>query len=505
MALSRIRPIRSFPSLRSLRLHHSAVVSVLLLAMLLGMAQPGAAAAQSEFATWEAASEGDVTVIMEPNERLSASSFLDAYGHFAQTAIDETTLLLDLGSADRPVEIVVFADLAAFEDLASSLDRNDLDSTIVAADAPGSRILAPLRAFIDLPPLEAENQLRHAVAHVMSGKASGFAIPRGFDEGFARYVERPNHPVLARLASLVHEAHRDGDLISWSNMNRREPLDDTLLVEAQAVSAVAYLLQQHGLLPFRQFLMDLRTAPTWRDAMSSAYGASSPGASDLLERQWRDEIPFWVQGEWRWNLVSGFDLAPARDLLARGHYEGAANALLISEQLLVDIDAPALREEVDSLKEQARTGALAESKMIEAQTALENFAYDRALAAVTQAEEQYRLLPGEVRPIETIEEYERLARMGLEAVDALEIARYREGAWGEFPEARASALEAGARFAALGDQENRDAAAHVIERIDQQRLRFVMLLGSLSALTLAWLFLWMYRRRPHPLRWDRAG
>jgi hypothetical protein len=140
--------------------------------------------------------------------------------------------------------------------------------------------------------------------------------------------------------------------------------------------------------------------------------------------------------------------------------------------------------------------------MAEAQQALENFAYDRAAAAVEQAEEQYSHLPIEIRPTELIAEYQRLANAGLEATESLELARIRSGAWGDYPEARDAALSAGTNFAMLGDDENRQTSSTLIDQMDQQQLRLVLLLGALAFLTAAWLGLWLWYREPSRLRWD---
>ena len=87
----------------------------------------------------------------------------------------------------------------------------------------------------------------------------------------------------------------------------------------------------------------------------------------------------------------------------------------ISEQLLRDVHDPERAAEVAELKDQARIGDLAETKMAEAQQALEQFVYDRAAAAVAQAEEQYGQLPPEIRPDELIATYKDMAARGMAA------------------------------------------------------------------------------------------
>ncbi len=332
-------------------------VAVLLLLVLCLRTSPSALAQDSGTA-WETASSGDLTVLMQPNDRLSAGSFLDAYGTFAETAIEELSLLLDIPRPSRSIVLQVIADGDIYDAAVQNTERNEIDSMLAVADPARSTILIPLSRFIALVPFDANNQLRHAIAHIMVGEASDFLVPRGFDEGFALYVERVNPPVLARRASVVQTANQSGSLASWSNMNRQEPLDEDELVEAQAYAVVGFLLKNHGLERFQAFVAELRAVTSWREAMNEAY---APGSSDSLERQWRDEIPLWAQGDWKWNLVAGFDLQPARELLARGNFNGAASALLVSEQLLSEIDDPERHAEVNELNDQARIGGLAEA------------------------------------------------------------------------------------------------------------------------------------------------
>jgi hypothetical protein len=473
------------------------LVALALLAALFLPLAPGRVLAADQ---WQTASTDALTVMMEPNERLAVSSFLDAYGHFAETAIDEISLVLDIESAGRPILLQVFAQEQLYDDAIAALPRaNESDDVLAFADAEHATVLIPLSRFIALPTQDAENQLRHAIAHILIGQASGFNIPAGFDEGFARYVERVRQPTLARYASIVQSAYRDSSLASWSNMNRTVPLDDQELVEAQAYASVGYLLQSYGLDSFQNFVAELQTAASWRDAMNLAY---APFDSDDLERQWRDDIPLWAQGDWKWNLVAGFDLQPARDLLARGNFEGASNALLVSEQLLSEINDPAWAAEVTELKDLARIGSLAEAKMKETQQALENFAYDRAFAAIEQAADQYNQLPADLRPTDLIAQYREMAITGIGAMEQLEIARIQAGAWSDYPDARAAAIDSASGFAALGDAEGHQDARMLVSQMDATQRQLVLLLATLALLTLVWLVLWLLYRPSPVLRWD---
>jgi len=200
--------------------------------------------------------------------------------------------------------------------------------------------------------------------------------------------------------------------------------------------------------------------------------------------------------------MTGFDLSQAHAQLERGNFEGATSALEIAEQLLRDVDDPERTAEVAELQDQARIGDLAETKMAEAQQALEQFVYDRAAAAVAQAEEQYAQLPPEVRPDDQIAIYKDMAANGMAATNDLEIAHIQSGNWADYADTRASALSAGQDFAALGDAEKRDDAGQLVSALDQEQLRIVLLLGALAVLTVGWLLLWLRTRGPQPMKWE---
>ena len=476
------------------------ITLMLLLLALASSATAQAAHSPAERDGWASAKvSDDLTVWVQDGSGIGAEDFAGAYGEKLSTALDELLLFLNVPSVEQPIEIDVYSDISAYQTMVDGAGRIDLEGQIAIADAPNAVIALPIDSFRTLTPLDAENQLRHALSHVVVGWATDFKIPRGFDEGMAQYVERPNLPVQARLAALVQEASQNGKLSSWSNLNRATPLDDDDIERAQSYSIVAYLIKHQGLPDLWKFLTELQTADNWRDAMSNAF---APATSDQIERQWKEDIPAWAAGDWRWNLMTGFNLEPARAQLERGNYEGATSALETAEQLLRDVNDPERAAEVAKLKDQARIGDLAETKMAEAQQALEQFVYDRAAAAVEQAEEQYAQLPPEVRPDDTIATYKDMAAKGMAATNQLEIAHIQAGNWADYADTRASALSAGQDFAALGDTEQRDDSSRLIAAMDQEQLRIVLLLGALALLTAGWLVLWLRTRGSQPLRWE---
>jgi len=482
----------------------SLLVRLALLSLMLGMLVPPATvvrAAQqpANREGWESARVSDEITVWAPiGATVSADDFAAAYETELTTALDELLLFLHVDAGAQPVQIEIYDDNDAYQAAIEPAGRIEPDGQIAIADPQNAVIRLPIDVFGSLTPLDAENQLRHALSHVVAGWATDFRIPRGFDEGLAHYARRPNLPVQARMAALVQSALQNGTLASWASLNGAGPNNDDSMERAQSYAMVAYLIQHRGLPDVWAFLDELKTATTWRDALDIAL---SPETSGQIERQWKENIPAWAAGEWRWNLMTGFDLEPARTQLARGNYAGAASALEISEQLLRDVDDPERAAEVATLKDQARIGDLAETKMAEAQQALETFAYDRAAAAVAQANEQYAQLPPEVRPGELIDTYTAMAATGLAALDHLETAQEQSGNWADYADTRALALAAGRDFAALGDTERRDNADRLVRSMDQEQLRIELLLAALAVLAVGWLALRAKTRGPRQLRW----
>lgn len=448
---------------------------------------------------WVAQETNHFRFFVQTNDRITAEAFVQTYGAYAETAYDEIGLLFK-ATADQKIAVYVYTDSTAFGTAVGAIDRNEMDGIDAVADPHNLDISVDLSRFLGESPLEAENQIRHATSHILAGIASGFNLPRGFDEGIAQYVERFNTPKVARIASVVQAADQRQTLVSWSELNRPiPPVGDEELVEAESYAVVAYLIQHQGLPEFQRFLSEMNTNPGWRDAMKVAY---APGNSDTLWKQWKEKVAMWANTDWRWNLVSGFDLEPAKDLLAKGNYRAAQDILQLSEQLFMSLDDQTRRDEVEVLKTQCAIGIQAEELMTDTQQALERHTYDRAQSYLAKAKAQYEQLPPEQRPDDLIATYEALANAGGEAMIKLDAATGLSQSWGDYPEAREAAKESGETFAVLGDDERRTQAQSVLSNLDTRQRRLVLMLGALAVLTLAWLALWLWARGPSELRWE---
>jgi hypothetical protein len=188
-------------------------------------------------------------------------------------------------------------------------------------------------------------------------------------------------------------------------------------------------------------------------------------------------------------------------LLARAHYAAAKSELERSLRLYTDLGDRARQTEVEGLLRQGDVGLQAEALMTQTQQALERHTYDRAQTLLTQARGQYDQLPAAQRPAELLATYEELAGAGLRATSDLDRASRLSHRWADYPEARAAAVDAGAAFARLGDEEMTRSTRDVLDRLDARQRRLVLMLGALAALTIAWLALWRWARGPAELEW----
>ena len=447
-------------------------------------------------AGFDAAETEHLRYFAQAGAAMDADAFAIAYGVTAERAYAELGILFP--PPPGKIELYVYADDAAFATATQGAARPEPADGGVQADFGSGDVALALPRFLNRSPLEAENGLRHAIAHVLVRRLAQGRLPRGFDEGIAQYVERPNNARLARTAALLQNANQRGALLTWSDLNRPQaPNADPALVAAHAYGVAAFLIERHGLRTFGAFVESLRDEPDWRAAMRTVY-KRSPAE---LEEAWRENLPQWTAGGWRDNLFAAFDLQPARDLLAKAHYAAAKGELERSLRLYTDLGDASRQTEVEGLLRQGDVGLQAEALMTQTQEALERHTYDRAQTLLTQARTQYEQLPAEQRPTALLDTYDRLARTGLQAASDLDEASRLSHRWADYPEARSAAVDAARAFASLGDAEMTEQARAVLDNLDARQRRLVLMLGALAALTIAWLALWLWARGPTELEW----
>jgi hypothetical protein len=490
---------RSFRS-RINRRKLGLMAALLLTALAVLQPEPGRAAppSQGTSAGWLSADTTTFRVHVQSDDPAAAASFAVAHGGTLEQAFTELGILFGVDAPAERIPIFAYAAREEYDAAVLANVRPEIAQIEVIADPSRSDISLFLPSFEKLSPIQAENQLRHAVSHIATGIASQGKVPWGFDEGIAQYVERPVNEQMARTASLVQAANQRGNLPSWFDMNRPNAFVDPTLAAAQSYAAIAFLIDRYELPALRQFLVELRTASTWNEALRLAYGRDPKD----VEEQWQENLPRWTSEDWRRNLVAAFDLEPAKALLAQAKYVAAKAALEPPLTLFRQIDAPEQLELVKSMIGQCDIGIQAESLMTQVQQALEAHTYDRAVNLLAQAKLQYAQLPEAQQPIEMIATYEKLAADGLQASAQLDEAGRLSQSWRNFPEARRAARAAGTTFAAIGDQAGVVEAQAILDELDKDQRRIVLLLGALAVLTLVWLALWLWARGPAELSWQ---
>ncbi len=447
---------------------------------------------------FSAAETDHLRVFAEAGGPMTADAFVVAYGLQMEAVYAELTALLP--ESGRTIEVYLYRDDAAYAEAIAGRAEPDLRPGPVTASPRRGDVALSLPALLARSPLELEGALRHALAHVVVRAAGGGVVPRGFDEGFAGYVERPAAAGLARAAALVQNARTRDRLLTWSDLNRPQPPQaDPAVFSAHAYSVVAFLIDRYGLKQFGAFVETMADEPDWRAALREVYKRSPTE----LEAQWQENLPRWAAVGWRENAFAGFDLAPARDLFARGHYASAQRELEQSLRLFTDLGLVDRQAAVEPLLRESETGIQAEAVMEQIEQALGRHAYDRAAILLSQARTQYDLLPETQRPTPLLDRYDELARTGLGATTDLEAATARASSWRDYPEARSAALAAGAAFASLGDQAMYDRTTATLRDLDDRQKRLTLLLATLAILAAAWLALWLWARGRPELDWGR--
>jgi len=437
-------------------------------------------------------------IYVEPGGDSDAEAFARSWGLLIDDAIEQLETFLP--ALPDKIDLYVYASEASYVAATSHTPWPEPEATDVLANPGQGDVAVNLVAFARLTPLEGENALRHALAHVVAREASQGRVPRGIDEGLASYFERPVAARLARHAALVQNARAAGDLISWSDLNRPTPPDvPPATLVAHAYSVVAFLIDRHGPRVLGEFIAGLADEPDWRAVLRTTYNR----APAELEAQWEENLPRWTTGGWRTNLLTSFDLQPARDLIAQGHFATARRELEQSLRLFTDLDDEDGIAEVGDLMRQADTGLQAETFMSQTQAALEHHDYDRAETLLAQARTQYDRLAVAQTPDDLMTAYDDLTRAGLQAEADLDRARRDSLRWADYASARSAAIAAGTGYARLGDDEGLNQTNEVLLALDSRQRRLVLLFGGLTLLSGVWLALWLWARGGTRLNWGR--
>jgi hypothetical protein len=367
----------------------------------------------------------------------------------------------------------------------------------VVIDPASLRIHVNVSDLLAASSTQIEDAVRNAVTQVVIHQAAGGLAPPAIAAGVALYVELPTSEYLARLASTVQAAAEQDTLLSWFDLNRPVAAADRELALGEAYAMVSFLIERYDIQALRTLLAELPKSAQWQDAFRTASAVDVAA----IEQEWRADLARWTTSGWRDNLIASFDLEPARNLLTRGQYVAAKALLDSSLNLYRQLDDPDSLAEAQALMNQADTGIQVEALMTEIEGALRGHDYARASNLLDQAEIQYGSLPPDQVPQSLLDTYRQLATDGITATGQLAEADRLADSWGSYPEAREAAQSAGKTFARLGDDQNRQSAEKVLNRLDSRQRRLVVLMVSLGLITLVWLGLWLRARGPAEVKW----
>ena len=313
---------------------------------------------------------------------------------------------------------------------------------------------------------EVRNNIRHELTHIIAADMSGNRLNVGFHEGTALYLERPSEELERRISALRSTFERN-QLLPWSAFDDRSVIyGQPEISYPQALSVTSFLVERYGFSTYRDFLTNSALSSGYRSALERTYDSSAR----QLEEQWLAWLPSYLEGGYRRNALTSYDLGFPQRLIAEGRYEQAREELGEAIEWLEQNPAtqsPETLAEAQQLLAESENGLQAERLAQSARLALDNSDYEAARQLTAQANERYAAL-NDQRQNAVLGAYEERARQGLAAQEQLREAEALARNL-RFPMARSTADEAAAAFAALGDGSGFVVATGLRNRLDQQQ------------------------------------
>ncbi|MDW8148452.1 MAG: hypothetical protein RMJ48_19415 [Roseiflexaceae bacterium] len=240
----------------------------------------------------------------------------------------------------------------------------------------------------------------------------------------------------------------------------------------RTLSIVAFLVERYSFVKLREFVTVSARSSGYRSALERTYGVP---ATDL-ERMWREWLPSYLEGGFRHNALTKYDLTPIKALIADGRYAEAKRELELAIPWLRNTQQSDVLAQAQELLAQSETGLYAEDLARQAHAALEANDYATAAHLARRALDAYVALDNRSR-IETLAAYAAIADRGLRATRLLEQATALASDWRTFADARTVADQAASEFLSLGNQDSAARALALRAEIDRvQSLAGVVLL-----------------------------
>ncbi|HNB55049.1 MAG TPA: peptidase MA family metallohydrolase, partial [Anaerolineales bacterium] len=254
----------------------------------------------------------------------------------------------------------------------------------------GAREIVLIGEYIQADPeawqIEGLEVLRHELAILFAQQITGGKIPLGLEMGLGLYAEDPALTFERHLAQTPPPASPSA---TWRSLWEAPDVIAYPEIRLQTASIVAYLVDVYGWDKFITYLNTLRTAESYRTALTEVYETEL----DTLETQWQTYYPYYLEGRWRTNLLYEFSLSTYEQLLTAGAYQAAHDGLPRIILLLTQReDHPDLLSDAERLLATADTGLAADALARQAHQAYQEGSYPEAIDFATNALDLYASL-----------------------------------------------------------------------------------------------------------------
>lgn len=399
----------------------------------------------------------------------------ERYAGFVDSLYDEVSSIFG-HQTKTPVSLRLYPSLERYQQV-NPLARG-LTGVVAHADYRRHEVVVILPQTASQTPEEIKNNIRHELTHIVVAELSEDRLNVGFQEGLAQYVERPA-PELETRIKLLQRALDQDRLLPWSDLDDRDSVYRNPEVSyPESLSMVAFLVERYTFAKMRDFLTVSARSSGYRSALERTYSTTP----DELEQQWRAWLPSYLDGGYKRNALTAYDLSGAEALLRQGRYAEAKTELETAVEWLRTTEQSAVLEQAESLLDQSAAGLRAEQLAGDARAALDATDYDRAADLVIQAQRAYADL-ADTRQDGVLAAYAQRAERGRQAAaslsDATTLARSLR-----YPQARAVADQAAAEYLALGDRARADQALALRAFLDTRQTLLgaaLLLLGVVGA------------------------
>lgn len=328
---------------------------------------------------------GQFVLLADPLYADEVNTFAQQYG----PVLGQTYLQLEKlygTSLTLPLNVRLYADWPQFISLNSTLTPPLASPYHTHVGTREIALIGPMPPGLLASPAGV-NMIRHELSGLFLDSLSGNNIPPGLALGLNQYVEIPADQAEAaanRLRAVLPSGA--AGVLRWPDLMEGPTVHlDRELSRAQALSVVAFLVDQFGFEALLEVVRGLAEGHSYRSAMSGVYGQSL----EQLEAAWLQYLPTYVETGWQYNALYNYNLAPYEAALDAGAYSQAAEALDRLLPFLEATDQASALAQAQVLREEARQGLAARELTAALGEALQAGQYEQALDLALQAQAAY--------------------------------------------------------------------------------------------------------------------